>query len=79
MDSPKQRAIEAKIKCPICKGEGRLTKPWQAPGKQGELANKAVMAKLLHNEGYGLRAIAQFLGYKSSRSAALLLKRKKSQ
>jgi hypothetical protein len=62
------------IKCPLCKGQGNLPKP---KGKHGRrIIDNTIMAKLLRKEGYSLREIGAFLGYKSPRSVELCLARK---
>ena len=60
------------MKCPICKGKGELAEPhskWV-----GKVADKKVMARLLRKEGYSIRQIMRFLGYKSPESVQSLLK-----
>lgn len=70
--SAQSRAI-GDAQCPVCKGAGKLNAPKK---NERRVADNAVMAKLLHREGYSLREISKFLGYKSSRSAQLLIDRK---
>lgn len=59
-------------KCPICKGTGVTDLPYKLRSK--ERINDIVMAKMLHKDGYSLRQIGKYLGYKSPRSIQLLLK-----
>lgn len=60
--------------CPICKGKGALPEPMNA-NETNEITNK-VAAHLLREEGYSIREIMRFLGYKSPRSVAILLEQK---
>ena len=70
----KQRMTMEMRKCPVCGGSGKTVKP--RGERKSKVADNAVMAKLLHKEGYSLREIQRYLGYKSSRSAKLLIDRK---
>lgn len=56
-------------KCPICKGAGSIPEPKTT--KRSERNIRA--AALLNEAGYSLREISGLLGYKSSRSAAILI------
>ena len=56
-------------RCPICNGAGRIPDP-----KATKRSERNVRAAALLNEaGYSLREISSLLGYKSSRSAAVLI------
>jgi hypothetical protein len=61
------------IKCPTCKGKGELEKPKSTiPARQrrrSDIANK------LRSEGYTIREIMALMGYKSTTSVQLLLKK----
>lgn len=59
------------IKCPICKGSGRLPKSYDH--RKLKVIDKKVMAKLLRKEGYSIREIMRFLEYKSPRSVHRLV------
>lgn len=62
--------MKAEIKCPVCKGKGRLL------GPSHQAVSNGVAARLLRDEGYSIREIMRFLGYKSPRSVAILLETK---
>lgn len=61
------------IKCPICDGTGNIKAPKNSTEarkrRQSEVANK------LRSEGYTIREIMALLGYKSTTSVQLLLKK----
>lgn len=57
------------VNCPVCKGKGVLSRP------KRRAATNRVMAQLLRREGYSIREIMRFLGYKSPRSVSELLER----
>jgi hypothetical protein len=57
------------MECPICKGIGEIENP-----KKG-VPNNKIMAELLYREGFSIRQIMRFLGYKSPHSVHELLKR----
>lgn len=59
-------------KCPICRGYGHIVAP--KASRMGMMKLKREAAKVLHEQGYGVRQIQWLLGYKSPRSAALLVK-----
>jgi nanoRNase/pAp phosphatase (c-di-AMP/oligoRNAs hydrolase) len=60
-------------KCPICNGAGSIPDP-----KATKRSQRNVRAAALLNEaGYSLREISSLLGYKSSRSAAVLISKAK--
>lgn len=61
-------------RCPVCKGVGKVELPYKLRSKAR--INDIVMAKLLHKDGYSLRQIGKYLGYKSPRSIQLLLGQK---
>ena len=60
------------IKCPICQGSGKINKAVTAR-ETIELKIKA--AKLLKKEGFSIRAIMQFMNYKSPRAVQYLLEK----
>ena len=64
------------VKCPICKGSGRIKAPKFQQKKSIRIIANRTMATLLKKEGYSLREIQKFLGYKSCRSAAVLLEKR---
>ena len=57
-----------KIKCPICKGKGVLEEPSPYKKNVKKTINNKIMTKLLKKEGYSVRQIMKFLGYKSPNS-----------
>lgn len=59
-------------KCPVCSGTGKIHEPKSV--RKGQKNRRA--AVLLHKAGYSLREISTLLGYKSSRSAAILIQKK---
>ena len=58
-----------RMKCPICKGTGKIEKPFHS------YITKRIMARLLKKEGYSIRQIMKFLDYKSPQSIQGLLKK----
>lgn len=61
------------IECPACKGKGKIP----APKATKRYERNARAAALLNEAGYSLREISGLLGYKSSRSAAILIRKGK--
>ena len=59
------------MKCPICKGKGELPEPRQVGRDRAK--EKREMARVLRANGYSIRQIADFIGYKSPRSVVLAL------
>ena len=49
--------------CPVCKGMGSLPPP--ASGVRDEVKERRDMARVLRNNGYSLRQIQKFIGWKS--------------
>lgn len=54
--------------CPICKGTGKIKLPYTQT--TDDVILKKMMAKVLRKEGFSVRQIMKFLGYKSPRSVA---------
>jgi hypothetical protein len=55
------------MKCPICKGKGKIDEP------KGKVANnRKRMVKILIKSGFGIREIQRFVGYKSPRSVSII-------
>ena len=63
--------VRAEMKCPVCKGKGCLPEPRKI--ERDRASEKKAMAKTLRANGYSIRQIADFLGWKSPRSAAMAL------
>jgi hypothetical protein len=59
------------MRCPVCKGKGELPEPRQAGRDRSK--ERRDMAKVLRKNGYSIRQIANFLGWKSPRSVVLAL------
>lgn len=62
-----------KVKCPICKGHGEIL-----PAKKTSEARqrrRSDIANKLRAEGYSIREIMALMGYKSTTSVQLLLKK----
>lgn len=59
------------MKCPVCKGSGLLPDC----NKRGRdlIAEKQKMARVLRNNGYSLRQIRDFIGWKSTRSVVIAI------
>ena len=62
------------VKCPICKGKGELPEPRQVARDRD--AERRKMARTLRENGYSLRQIQEFCGWKSVRSVVLAVERK---
>jgi hypothetical protein len=60
------------MECPICRGRGDIVAPESS--RLGMMDLKRNAAKVLRQSGYGIRQIQRLLGYKSPRSASLLVK-----
>lgn len=60
------------IKCPICQGTGMVKKP-KTYADQVALKEKAV--KILREQGWSIRAIQDFMNYRSPRAVTYLLKK----
>lgn len=54
------------MKCPICKGKGHIPEPRKVARDRAK--ERQSMAKVLRANGYSIRQIADFLGWKSPRS-----------
>ena len=65
-----EEARQHTMDCPVCKGRGKLNPPVK---RKAKAADNRVMAKLLVDAGYSYRETMRFLGYKSSRSIAILI------
>lgn len=63
------------IKCPICKGKGKVPAPGSYRQGKFQHIDAVTVAKLLRKAGYSLREIGAYLGYPSPRSVQLLLKK----
>ena len=63
-----------KVRCPVCKGEGRIAEP---KTKYDEIAAKAKAAVLLREAGFSIREIMRLLDYKSPLSIQMHLKNEK--
>jgi hypothetical protein len=61
------------MKCPICTGTGNLPKPNKIARDRAE--EKKAMAKTLRDNGYSLRQIQDFIGWKSVRSVVEALEK----
>jgi ribosomal protein L15E len=59
------------MKCPVCKGKGHLPEPRKIERDRAQ--ERYAMAKVLRANGYSIRQIADFLGYKSPRSVVVAL------
>jgi transposase len=59
------------MKCPVCKGNGHLPEPRKI--ERDRTQERYAMAKVLRANGYSIRQIADFLGYKSPRSVSVAL------
>ncbi len=59
------------MKCPVCKGKGHLPEPRKV--ERDRTKERYEMAKVLRANGYSIRQIADFLGYKSPRSVVVAL------
>ncbi len=62
------------MKCPICKGKGKIKEP---KGKTAD--NRKKMVKILLKNGFGIREIQRFVGYKSPRSVSIIKSRIKEK
>lgn len=62
------------MKCPVCKGKGNLPEPRKVA--RDRAAERRAMAKVLRSNGYSIRQIADFLGWKSPRSVVEALEAK---
>lgn len=60
------------IKCPICNGSGKITKP-KTLAEEKKLKEKAIL--ILHKQGFSYSAIMNFMNYKSKRSVAYYIKK----
>ena len=60
------------MKCPICKGKGKLEEPVTSEWRR--VITKKIMCRLLRKEGYSYRQIMRFLDLKSPRSIQQYLK-----
>jgi len=59
------------MKCPVCKGKGSLPEPRKI--ERDRTHERREMAKVLRANGYSIRQIADFLGWKSPRSVVVAL------
>lgn len=59
------------MKCPVCKGKGELPEPRQV--LRDRTRERRDMARVLRANGYSIRQIADFLGWKSPRSVVVAL------
>ena len=59
------------MKCPVCKGKGELPEPRKVARDRSK--ERRAMARVLRANGYSIRQIADFLGWKSPRSVMLAL------
>jgi hypothetical protein len=59
------------MKCPVCKGKGELPEPRKVA--RDRTRERYEMAKVLRANGYSIRQIADFLGWKSPRSVVVAL------
>lgn len=67
MDKPKMKC------CPMCKGAGKIKEPkGKEPARQ---RRKSEIANQLRDDGYTIREIMGYMGYKSTTSVQLLLKK----
>ncbi|TXH57567.1 MAG: hypothetical protein E6Q97_04315 [Desulfurellales bacterium] len=64
------------MKCPICKGSGHLPEPKST--QQNAAKQKARMAKVLRDNGFSLRQIQSFIGWKSVRSVTEAIEKETS-
>ena len=62
--------VDHKIDCVVCKGVGKLERPYQLSDEAGM---KKVCAIKLREHGYSIRQIAKFLGYSSPSSVQVIL------
>lgn len=62
--------LKNKIKCPICKGSG-MVKRLKTHADTVKLKVKAAM--ILREQGFSIRAIQGFMGYKSTSAIVYLL------
>lgn len=62
------------INCPICNGIGKITKP-KTFAEEKKLKEKAI--NILHEQGFSIRAIMNFMNYKSPRAVAHYLNKNK--
>ena len=58
-------------KCPVCKGEGTLPEPRKVA--RDRYTERRKMAKILRDQGYSMRQIQEFCGWKSVRSVQVAL------
>lgn len=59
------------MKCPVCKGKGCLPEPRKV--QRDRTKERRDMAKVLRANGYSIRQIQEFLGWKSPRSVVIAL------
>lgn len=65
--------MNKKIQCPVCRGTGHI----EAPNlrNEDEVTAKHRIAAMLREDGYSIRQIMRFLGYKSPSAVQFILKR----
>lgn len=59
------------MKCPVCNGKGHLPEPRKIERDRSK--ERRNMAKVLRANGYSIRQIQDFLGWKSPRSVVVAL------
>lgn len=59
---------ETKIKCPICKGVGKIEMPASKNPNLTIILNAEYIAKQLRNKGFSFREIAKLMGYNNPQS-----------